>query len=102
MEESARLWLEKIETQLREMRSETIHNYTELIRGVGEINVHLKYSQERMETLSGRVVKTEGRLTTLEASDEKRKGEMVMLRWIGIVIGTLAVALQPIVAWLKG
>ena len=102
MEESSRQWFEKIETQIREMRSETIQNYTELIKGVCEINVHLKYSQERIETLSGRVGTTEGRLTTLEASDEKRKGEMVMLRWIGIVIGTLAVALQPIVSWMKG
>ena len=102
MEDSAHAWLQKIEGQIRELHSEYTKSSAETLKAVSEINVHLKYGQDRMDRMSERVSGSESRIDMLELSDEKRKGEMIMLRWIFGGIGLVAVAFQPLIAWLKG
>ena len=73
----------------------------ELIGMVREMNVHLKYSQERQESQCERIVRLEDRVDQLESENQKVKGELTMLRWMGVAIGIIATAAVPIVMMLK-
>ena len=62
----------------------------ELIGMVREINVHLKYGQDRVEKQCERIVHLEDRVDLLESENQKVKGELTMLRWMGVAIGIIA------------
>lgn len=73
----------------------------ELIVMVREINVHLKYGQERVEKQGERIVHLEDRVDQLESENQKVKGELTMLRWFGVVISIVAVAAVPLIMIFK-
>lgn len=73
----------------------------ELIVMVREINVHLKYSQDRLENQCERIVRLEDRVDQLESENQKVKGELTMLRWMGVAMGIIATAAVPIVMVFK-
>ena len=73
----------------------------ELIGMVREINVHLKYSQDRVEKQCERIVHLEDRVDQLESENQKVKGELTMLRWLGVAVGVVATVAVPVVMMLK-
>ena len=73
----------------------------ELLGMVREINVHLKYSQERQDSQCERIVRMEDRVDVLESENQKVKGELTMLRWLGVAAVVLATVAVPIVMMLK-
>ena len=73
----------------------------ELIGMVREINVHLKYGQDRVEKQCERIVHLEDRVDQLESENQKVKGELMMLRWLGVAVGVVATVAVPVVMVLK-
>ena len=74
----------------------------ELIGMVREINVHLKYGQDRMENICEKLGSVEARTDFLESRDQQVKGELTMLRWLGVAAVVLATVAVPIIMAIKG
>ena len=56
----------------------------------------------RFDNISNRLGKSEERIGFLELENQKMKGELTMLRYLGIAIAMIAMAAVPIIMWIEG
>ena len=58
-------------------------------------------ARNRVEKQCERIVHLEDRVDQLESENQKVKGELTMLRWLGVAVGVVATVAVPVVMMLK-